>query len=134
MQDGTYGPSCVQEVPLNVASLTKEGMPGILIDIVTEVLSLPLNTTSEDCLFLDLQVPGKAVRDPDNHSLPVVMWFYGGGYMFGSKSQLTGAIPELPVLPLYQGTGLIKESGGNMIFAASNYRVRFIAGSYLRGI
>lgn len=128
MQDGSYGPSCVQELPLDFLSLTEEGTPGIFIDLLNEVVSLPLNTTSEDCLFLDLQVPGKAVRDPENHNLPVVMWFYGGAYLFGSKAQLTGAIPELPILPLYQGTGLIKESGGNMIFAASNYRVSLIHG------
>lgn len=70
-----------------------------------------------DCLFLDLYVPAKAIKNP-SLKLPVISWFYGGGYTFGAKDQVE------PVLPLYDGTGLIQVSRGNVIFVASNYRVR----------
>jgi carboxylesterase type B len=41
---------------------------------------------NEDCLFLDVVVPkrvfdNKTKRDP----VPVIVWFYGGGYTLGSK-------------------------------------------------
>lgn len=49
--------------------------------------------------------------------LPVISWFYGGAYIFGAKDQFGD------VLPFYDGTGLIQQSGGNVIFVSSNYRV-----------
>ena len=72
--------------------------------------------SSEDCLFLDLYVPGKAIRNP-SLKLPVISWYYGGAYIFGGKDQFE------PLLPFYQGTGLLQEADGNVIFVASNYRV-----------
>ena len=71
---------------------------------------------STDCLFLDGYVPTKAVQDPAL-KLPVISWFYGGAYIFGGKDSFE------PLLPFYDGAGLIEESGGNVIFVASNYRV-----------
>lgn len=38
-----------------------------------------IGPTGEDCLFLDLTVPSKAIKDP-SLKLPVVAWFYGGAY------------------------------------------------------
>jgi len=35
---------------------------------------------SEDCLFLDVYVPGAAVRSPSTSKLPVLFWIFGGGY------------------------------------------------------
>ena len=49
--------------------------------------------------------------------LPVVSWFYGGAYIFGGKDSYGD------ILPVYDGTGVIQESAGNVIFVASNYRV-----------
>ena len=69
-----------------------------------------------DCLFLDVYVPAAAVNNP-SLKLPVISWIYGGAYTFGGKDQFGS------VLPLYDGTGLLQESGGNVIFVASNYRV-----------
>lgn len=73
-----------------------------------------------DCLFLDIYVPTKAVNNP-SLKLPVISWFYGGAYIFGGKDSFD------PVLPFYDGTGLIEQSQGNVIFVASNYRVRISA-------
>lgn len=69
-----------------------------------------------DCLFLDIYVPAAAVENP-SLKLPVVSWIYGGDYTFGGKDQFGD------VLPFYSGTGLLQESGGSIIFVASNYRV-----------
>ncbi|KAL8836944.1 MAG: hypothetical protein Q9170_002705 [Blastenia crenularia] len=117
-QDGSYGPICIQapiQTPqlLNPSPINGTGIP------------LPsLKKASEDCLFLDVYVPAKAVTNP-GLGLPVVSWFYGGAYIFGGKDQAEG------VLPFYDGTGLIQESDGNVIFVASNYRLGaygFLAG------
>jgi carboxylesterase type B len=81
----------------------------------------------EDCLFLDVFVPGSAVRDPSTSKLPVVHWIFGGGYIFAPKDMLEGA-----TLPFYDGSGMIKQSGDNIIYVASNYRLaafRFMAGT-----
>ncbi len=43
----------------------------------------PTGPTSEDCLTIDLYVPGGA-RD---RNLPVMVFFHGGGYVTGSNSQ-----------------------------------------------
>ena len=69
-----------------------------------------------DCLFLDIYVPAAAVENP-SVKLPVVSWFYGGAYIFGGKDSYGD------IVPFYDGTGLLQESGGKVIFVASNYRV-----------
>ena len=71
---------------------------------------------SVDCLFLDLYVPAAAVKNP-SLKLPVVSWFYGGAYIFGGKDSYGD------VVPFYDGTGVIQQSAGNVIFVTSNYRV-----------
>lgn len=90
--DGSYGPSCVQ---------TGIGSPDNI-----EGISGP---ESEDCLYLDVYVPGDAFRS-NNTKLPVIHWFYGGGYVFGSKD-------------LYSGLNLIQTSNNTIIYVASNYRL-----------
>lgn len=80
---------------------------------------------SEDCLYLDIQVPEKALKNP-SLKLPVVVYVYGGGYALGSKDLLE------PLLPLYDGSGLIKQSDKNVIFVSFNYRLGamgFLAGT-----
>jgi len=74
------------------------------------------STGDEDCLFLDLYVPAKALKNP-SLKLPVVAFIFGGGYMLGSKDSLQ------PELPFYDGSGMIGQSSGNMIFVAMNYRL-----------
>lgn len=46
----------------------------------------------EDCLFLDVYVPGKALKK-GAAKLPVLVWIYGGAYMFGSKDTLQPMLP-----------------------------------------
>lgn len=74
---------------------------------------------AEDCLFLDIYVPRKALNK-NGTLLPVINYIYGGGYIGGSKEGL------------YDGTPLVKQSGGNVIYLAANYRLAgfgFLAGA-----
>ena len=43
--------------------------------------------TTEDCLFLDVDVPKNIYDNAGNgKGAPVLVWIYGGGYTMGSKS------------------------------------------------
>ncbi|MCJ1229610.1 hypothetical protein MMC12_006279 [Toensbergia leucococca] len=127
LQDGSYGPVCVQ-APLKGVDLVGPGDESAIGAAANQLFGgltslKPSPPSSEDCLFLDIYVPAKAVNDPSLR-LPVVHWIYGGAYIFGSKDSTE------PLL--YSGIGLIQESGGNVIFVASNYRVGaygFLAGT-----
>ncbi|KAL8820359.1 MAG: hypothetical protein Q9223_001408 [Gallowayella weberi] len=128
LQDGSYGPVCVQ-APIKGPQLTGPGADSPFGKAFNQFLGgIPvpsLQKASEDCLFLDLYVPGKAITNP-GLKLPVISWFYGGAYIFGAKDQAE------PILPFYEGTGLMQESDGNVIFVASNYRMGaygFLAGT-----
>ena len=70
--------------------------------------------TTEDCLFLDVQVP-KSIFDSGNSSAPVLVWFYGGGYTAGSK-QSTG-----------NPAGILARSQNNdnkgLVYVTFNYRL-----------
>ena len=84
-------------------------------------------TEQEDCLFLDIYVPASAFKA--QQPLPVVVWFYGGAFTFGSKADF-----DLQQFPLYAGTGAINAANDNLIFVAGNYRLGafgWMAGSYM---
>jgi carboxylesterase type B len=84
-----------------------------LIDIGTAASGA--KETAEDCLFLDVLVPSKALKG--QVKLPIVNWIYGGAYLLGSKEGQ------------YDGTPVVKASGGNVIYVAGNYRVGCISSS-----
>ncbi|EDR10347.1 uncharacterized protein LACBIDRAFT_317144 [Laccaria bicolor S238N-H82] len=67
---------------------------------------------SEDCLFLNVWVPGTL---QPNRKLPVLFWIHGGGYTLGSAS---GVIPGV-----FDGSDLIKEAGGNVVVVVIQYRL-----------
>lgn len=128
IQDGSVGHSCIQAAPngLNLLGTGNQSPVGGAINQFLGGIPLPMfSGGDEDCLFLDVYVPGKAVKDP-SQKLPVVVFVYGGAYVFGSKDSLQ------PELPFYDGTGLVAQSGNKMIFVAMNYRVGaygFLAGT-----
>lgn len=87
----------------------------------------PVDKQSEDCLFLDIYVPLSVITG--NVQVPVVVWIYGGAYLFGSKQQF-----DTDKLPLYTGQGLLEATKESVIFVAGNYRVGafgWLAGSYM---
>lgn len=120
LQDGSYGNACPQAAPkgLNVVGSGSDSPLGTAIDdFLTDLLTPLADYGSEDCLFLDVYVPGSAVRSSSTSKLPVVHWIYGGGFILGDKNQLQ------PALPFYDGSGLVSQSGNNIIFVGSNYRL-----------
>ncbi|KAK4180096.1 putative esterase and lipase [Triangularia setosa] len=127
LQDGSYGPKCIQSAPngINLVGPGNNAPAGAVINQFLGGIPLPLfSGGSEDCLFLDVYVPGKALKNP-SIKLPVVVWIYGGGFLFGSKDTM------MPDLPFYDGGGMIGQSNNGMIFVAINYRLGafgFLAG------
>ncbi|KAJ9364797.1 Carboxylesterase family-domain-containing protein [Paecilomyces variotii] len=122
IQNGSYGPSCAQDIPFslfNAGGLSKSPI-GTMLNALEEGLA---GEISEDCLFLDIQVPGKAIRNPDEQALPVVVWIFGGAFTFGSKNVFGGLKGGMPFLPLYEGTGVLRQSHGDIIFVSINYRL-----------
>jgi carboxylesterase type B len=65
----------------------------------------------EDCLYLDVTVPGEIIRNSSSAKVPVVDWIHGGAYVGGSKEQRGNA--EV----------MVRASKANLIWVAANYRV-----------
>jgi para-nitrobenzyl esterase len=63
------------------------------------------NQPSEDCLTLNIWIPAK----PASAKIPVIVWFYGGGFVAGSSSE-----------PRYDGENLAKKG---VIIVNPNYRL-----------
>lgn len=61
---------------------------------------------TEDCLFLDIFVPAAAVLS--QKKVPVIVWFYGGAYVFGSKTQYNPA-----EFNFYGGSGIVSPAVSN---------------------
>ncbi|KAF8554980.1 alpha/beta-hydrolase [Imleria badia] len=67
-------------------------------------------TQSEDCLFLNVHVPGTTVNSVSSGGLPVVVWIHGGGYVGLSGSS-------------YDGSNLVFQSQNNVIAVVIQYRL-----------
>ena len=98
-------------------------------DLVLSSSCMPPFQTNftEDCLFLDIYVPTKALESKT--PVPVVVWFYGGAFVFGSKSEF-----DITNFPFYSGEGLIGAANESLIFVAGNSRLGafgWLAGSYM---
>ncbi len=75
-------------------------------------VSMPGETppaVSEDCLYLNIWTPAKAMTTPAHERLPVIVWIYGGGYINGSAS-----------MPLYWGDRLAHK---DVIVVTIGYRL-----------
>lgn len=84
---------------------------------------------SEDCLFLDVYAPVKNFDKEGNpkEKLPVIVYFPGGAYAFGSKD-LGGK------LPLYSGLSILRAQKYEAVFVTGNYRLGaygWLAGPYM---
>jgi carboxylesterase type B len=78
---------------------------------------------SEDCLYLNIYVPSECSAGDD---LPVIVYFYGGGFSMGSAS-----------FPAYNGASLIGDGHEKVVVATVNYRLGplgFLASNHLRGL
>lgn len=71
-------------------------------------------SASEDCLHLDVVVP-ESVFNNVSAKAPVLVWVYGGGYVYGGKNSVGN-----PATLLAQAK---KNNGEGVIYVAMNYRV-----------
>ncbi|KAL2852228.1 Alpha/Beta hydrolase protein [Aspergillus pseudodeflectus] len=103
LQDGSWGPSCIPVAPPTPTGTAPSNSP-----------TATSSTHSEDCLFLDLYVPGNSFRESKRH--PVVVYIHGGSYTGGSKqdSLATG---------IFDGTGIVYQADQNAIVVTINYRL-----------
>jgi carboxylesterase type B len=90
IQTGAYGKSCVQssakpfssgeESPKTGGSSNVAGVLSSILGWLTSTFDLGTlqggAESGEDCLFLDLYVPGKALKG--QAKLPIINWIYGG--------------------------------------------------------
>ena len=74
------------------------------------------STDSEDCLLLDIATP---LGSDDTERLPVIVWLFGGGYVYGAKD-----------MPVYSPAGFYRRAydaeewpSKRFIFVTINYRV-----------
>jgi carboxylesterase type B len=77
---------------------------------------------SEDCLFLNVYIPGSVVVATPSGGLPVIVFIHGGGYISGAAS-------------LYDGADLIVESNYGVITVVLQYRLGlfgFLAGQAVK--
>lgn len=74
---------------------------------------------SEDCLYLDIYAPPMA---NSTSKLPVMVWIYGGGYVFGDNRELG----------LYDATNIV--NAHNYVHVAMNYRLSTLGFLALPGL
>lgn len=100
VQDTTSGPICIQ------AAVGK--------------YQPPRPEETEDCLFLDIYVPSKALKK-DADSLPVVIYLYGGAFIYGYKDTTLELGSQK--FNIYDGQGPMNVSDNEFIWVVGNYRV-----------
>jgi hypothetical protein len=87
LQTGEYGPACPQGDPTTVIAPTFGGFLGFILGNAGSLVNVGqiasgAGELGEDCLFLDIIVPGRALRG--EAKMPVVNWIYGGAYLIVS--------------------------------------------------
>ncbi|KAF2115728.1 carboxylesterase family protein-like protein [Lophiotrema nucula] len=84
-------------------------------------LAAPDPREMEDCLFLDLFVPERALKSAGKgRGAAVLVWFYGGGYTFGRKENNPAGL----LAAAASGKGNITDSGdSDIIYISVNYRL-----------
>jgi carboxylesterase type B len=115
--NSSYGPACIQSIAF-IESQLPDTIKPLIGNRDLAAAASGSSQTSEDCLFLDVYVPEKALR-AGAVKLPVIHWVYGGAYVLGSKEGM------------YAGQPVVTASEGNVIFVGANYRVGafgFLAG------
>jgi carboxylesterase type B len=122
-----FGTFISQALPMScpqfISQVDTSNLPSVVLGLLADSPFVQAITHSgEDCLNLNVQRPRGTTS---SSKLPVVVWFFGGGFERGSTKN-------------YDGTGLIKKSlelGSPIIYVAVNYRVGgfgFLAGSELQ--
>lgn len=105
-----FGDTCYQINPLGIWDVFAR--LGVWTDWITPSLidTLKAGKMSEDCLFLNIYRPPKL---PEDASVPVMVYFYGGAFQFGSTD-------------MYPGGRFVRDSvkmEQPVIFVSVNYRL-----------
>ncbi|KAF5873404.1 putative carboxylesterase family protein [Botrytis fragariae] len=119
IQDSSVGANCIQAFP-----------PAKNSGVTTE--PPPESTQSEDCLFLDIYVPRWVLEEESDEQLPVIVYIYGGAYIFGGKNTTFNTLDG--PYSAYDGTGIRKTTDNGVIWVTGNYRLGafgFLGGSYM---
>ncbi|KAK7461053.1 hypothetical protein VKT23_008981 [Stygiomarasmius scandens] len=85
----------------------------------------------EDCLFLNVYVPGSQFDNDTDSNLPVLVWIHGGGYHSGSAS--SSGFPD--TTGVYDGESLLQESNNRFVVVNIQYRLGlfgFLAGEAIK--
>lgn len=94
-----------------VRSAQHEGR--ICVQLQASNLQESLTIGHEDCLFLNVYRPAGVKEGAD---LPVIVWIYGGGFIFGDGMNFIDGVGKL-----YDPTNIVERHGH--IFVSMNYRV-----------
>jgi carboxylesterase type B len=96
IQDGKSGYSCKQILPkrgLNFLGSYNEEPWATSVDELIGATGSALwpyfTTSSEDCLFLDVYVPAKLIKNPSARKVPVMNWIYGGAVSVSWQNWIT---------------------------------------------
>jgi carboxylesterase type B len=113
VQINPKGGTCPQFLPTKYMIQATNGLSGTLLSELSKTVDIAKwmggGPSSEDCLFLDVYVPGEAMRK--KAVLPVVNWIYGGAYVMGNKEKH------------YNGTAILEASDNRVVYVAGNYRL-----------
>ncbi|HSG91106.1 MAG TPA: carboxylesterase/lipase family protein [Pseudomonadales bacterium] len=94
-----YGASCMQMYDRGIAT-------DLSLQLATVFTTLSeMKSDNEDCLFLNVWTPA-----PDERARPVMVWFHGGGWNYGSGAW-----------PVYDGTNLARR--GDVVVVTVNHRL-----------
>ncbi|KAE9977068.1 hypothetical protein BLS_000797 [Venturia inaequalis] len=91
-------PSCMQQFSGQESSAIR--------NFTITIFSTPMPEESEDCLYLNVWVPG---GHPPEGGFSVLFWIYGGNFAFGTAG-----------LPMYNGEHIAADQG--VIVVGANYR------------
>ncbi|OLL21704.1 Secreted lipase [Neolecta irregularis DAH-3] len=108
IQDGSIGYGCYNSAP------------GILSIALPALKFFP---QKEDCLFLDLWVPGNSARLATTSSLPVLIFIFGGGYGLIDPRKGITYHQVIGTKDMYSGGPLVKAADNQIIYVRINYRL-----------
>ncbi len=111
VKDGSEGHSCHQSMPnWTISALKAQFQAKTPPQVFDMDKFLETEKDDEDCLFLDVSRP---IELGEEEKVPVLVWFYGGGFTYGAKDWGP-----------YSPAGLYRRAGGQkFIYIALNYRV-----------
>lgn len=81
----------------------------------------PGGAEDEDCLFLDIYLPYEALEPDFGEKYPVVVYIFGGAYIFGGKN--TTIASNGGQWSLYDGSGIRDQTNDQIIWVVANYRL-----------